>query len=170
MQSTISRFACRIICERNPPFTARIYAAGFDSSKNIFLGVKSFFPEWCIIFNHFCFQIPKNWKLTIFIATRRRLPNGRHQMGRWMVWQLMAFLLCIHAMGSQKTPSLEYGEKYQCVEMYSACGKPDQPSREEKWQVLRCSFLLTSTKHIGCVGLNALHSSKNLNRLLTQST
>lgn len=42
VQSTISRFACRILCERSPPFTARIYAAGFDSSKNIFLGVKSF--------------------------------------------------------------------------------------------------------------------------------
>ncbi|KAA0711439.1 E3 ubiquitin-protein ligase pellino -like protein 2 [Triplophysa tibetana] len=40
-QSTISRFACRVVCERNPPFTARIYAAGFDSSKNIFLGVES---------------------------------------------------------------------------------------------------------------------------------
>lgn len=39
--STISRFACRIVCERNPPYTARIYAAGFDSSKNIFLGVSS---------------------------------------------------------------------------------------------------------------------------------
>uniref|UniRef100_A0A673JSA6 Pellino FHA domain-containing protein n=1 Tax=Sinocyclocheilus rhinocerous TaxID=307959 RepID=A0A673JSA6_9TELE len=37
--STISRFACRIVCDRNPPYTARIYAAGFDSSKNIFLGV-----------------------------------------------------------------------------------------------------------------------------------
>ncbi|XP_072283658.1 E3 ubiquitin-protein ligase pellino homolog 2 isoform X1 [Pyxicephalus adspersus] len=40
-QSTISRFACRIVCDRNPPFTARIYAAGFDSSKNIFLGEKA---------------------------------------------------------------------------------------------------------------------------------
>ena len=39
IQSTISRFACRIICQRNPPYTARIYAAGFDSSRNIFLGV-----------------------------------------------------------------------------------------------------------------------------------
>lgn len=39
--STISRFACRIVCERNPPYTARIYAAGFDSSKNIFLGVST---------------------------------------------------------------------------------------------------------------------------------
>lgn len=39
--STISRFACRIVCDRNPPYTARIYAAGFDSSKNIFLGVGS---------------------------------------------------------------------------------------------------------------------------------
>uniref|UniRef100_H2ZZS7 Pellino E3 ubiquitin protein ligase family member 3 n=1 Tax=Latimeria chalumnae TaxID=7897 RepID=H2ZZS7_LATCH len=40
-QSTISRYACRIICERNPPYTARIYAAGFDSSKNIFLGERA---------------------------------------------------------------------------------------------------------------------------------
>ncbi|XP_030636312.1 E3 ubiquitin-protein ligase pellino homolog 1 [Chanos chanos] len=40
-QSTISRFACRIICQRSPPYTARIYAAGFDSSKNIFLGEKA---------------------------------------------------------------------------------------------------------------------------------
>lgn len=38
-QSTISRFACRILCERNNPKVARIYAAGFDSSRNIFLGV-----------------------------------------------------------------------------------------------------------------------------------
>ena len=38
-QSTISRFACRILVDRNPPHTARIYAAGFDSGKNIFLGV-----------------------------------------------------------------------------------------------------------------------------------
>ncbi|GCC39788.1 hypothetical protein chiPu_0023649, partial [Chiloscyllium punctatum] len=40
-QSTISRFACRISCERSPPYTARIYAAGFDSSKNIFLGERA---------------------------------------------------------------------------------------------------------------------------------
>ena len=36
---TISRFACHIICQRSPPYTARLYAAGFDSNKNIFLGV-----------------------------------------------------------------------------------------------------------------------------------
>ncbi|XP_056401229.1 E3 ubiquitin-protein ligase pellino homolog 2 isoform X2 [Hyla sarda] len=40
-QSTISRFACRIVCDRNPPYTAKIFAAGFDSSKNIFLGEKA---------------------------------------------------------------------------------------------------------------------------------
>uniref|UniRef100_A0A8D0BKT8 Pellino E3 ubiquitin protein ligase family member 2 n=1 Tax=Salvator merianae TaxID=96440 RepID=A0A8D0BKT8_SALMN len=40
-QSTISRFACRIVCDRNAPYTARIFAAGFDSSKNIFLGEKA---------------------------------------------------------------------------------------------------------------------------------
>ena len=44
--STISRFACRVVCERNPPYTARIYAAGFDSSKNIFLGVSG--PTQCV--------------------------------------------------------------------------------------------------------------------------
>ncbi|XP_023699208.1 E3 ubiquitin-protein ligase pellino homolog 1 isoform X4 [Paramormyrops kingsleyae] len=40
-QSTISRYACRIMCERSPPYTTRIYAAGFDSSKNIFLGERA---------------------------------------------------------------------------------------------------------------------------------
>ncbi|XP_078593323.1 E3 ubiquitin-protein ligase pellino homolog 2-like isoform X1 [Branchiostoma floridae x Branchiostoma japonicum] len=40
-QSTISRFACRIVVERNPTHTARIYAAGFDSSNNIFLGERA---------------------------------------------------------------------------------------------------------------------------------
>ena len=38
-QSTISRYSCRIVISRQPPYTARIYAAGFDNSKNIFLGV-----------------------------------------------------------------------------------------------------------------------------------
>ena len=39
-QSTISRFACRIIVDRDAPYAARIYAAGFDSGRNIFLGVR----------------------------------------------------------------------------------------------------------------------------------
>ena len=38
-QSTISRYACRIVVLRHPPYTARLFAAGFDASKNIFLGV-----------------------------------------------------------------------------------------------------------------------------------
>ena len=38
-QSTISRFACRILCDREPPYRARIYAAGFDFHMNISLGV-----------------------------------------------------------------------------------------------------------------------------------
>jgi hypothetical protein len=41
LQSTISRFACRILCDRSNPRVARIYAAGFDSSRNIFLGVSA---------------------------------------------------------------------------------------------------------------------------------
>uniref|UniRef100_S4RZQ4 Pellino E3 ubiquitin protein ligase family member 3 n=1 Tax=Petromyzon marinus TaxID=7757 RepID=S4RZQ4_PETMA len=40
-QSTISRFACRMVCARTAPHSARIYAAGFDSSRNIFLGEKA---------------------------------------------------------------------------------------------------------------------------------
>jgi pellino protein len=39
-QSTISRYAYRIIVSRHPPYTARIYAVGFDCSKNICLEVK----------------------------------------------------------------------------------------------------------------------------------
>lgn len=40
MQSTISRFACRILVDRTEASEqARIYAAGFDTSRNIFLGV-----------------------------------------------------------------------------------------------------------------------------------
>lgn len=40
-QSTISRFACRILVNRSATFTTRVYAAGFDSSRNIFLGEKA---------------------------------------------------------------------------------------------------------------------------------
>nr|NP_001027714.1 pellino protein [Ciona intestinalis]BAB00628.1 pellino [Ciona intestinalis] len=43
-QSTISRFACRIVCDREHPYTSRIYAAGFDTSMNIILGEKA--PKW----------------------------------------------------------------------------------------------------------------------------
>ena len=38
-QSTISRYAARITVDREFPYTARIYAAGFDATKRIFLGV-----------------------------------------------------------------------------------------------------------------------------------
>ncbi|PSN30401.1 Protein pellino, partial [Blattella germanica] len=38
VHSTLSRFACRILCDQANPEVVRIYAAGFDSSRNIFLG------------------------------------------------------------------------------------------------------------------------------------
>ena len=38
-KSTISRYSCRIVVDRDPPHTARVFAAGFDKSSNIFLGV-----------------------------------------------------------------------------------------------------------------------------------
>lgn len=77
--STISRFACRIVCERNPPYTARIYAAGFDSSKNIFLGVSrtGFIPGG---------ENDGGGGLvgTGFLCPRRRRPpNGKTPTGTW---------------------------------------------------------------------------------------
>ncbi|MFH4974894.1 hypothetical protein AB6A40_001603 [Gnathostoma spinigerum] len=41
ISSTISRYACRILIDRDEPHRASLYAAGFDSSKNIFLGEKA---------------------------------------------------------------------------------------------------------------------------------
>ena len=38
-KSTISRYSCRIVVDRERPHTARVFAAGFDRSSNIFLGV-----------------------------------------------------------------------------------------------------------------------------------
>lgn len=43
VSSTISRYACRILMDRDEPNKAYVYAAGFDLSKNIFLGVRSLF-------------------------------------------------------------------------------------------------------------------------------
>ena len=37
--STVSRYACRIQCERKPPYTARLYAAAFDTRGRIQLSV-----------------------------------------------------------------------------------------------------------------------------------
>ena len=37
--STVSRYACRIQCERSPPYSARLYAAAFDEHGRIQLSV-----------------------------------------------------------------------------------------------------------------------------------
>ncbi|XP_065832666.1 E3 ubiquitin-protein ligase pellino homolog 1-like [Oscarella lobularis] len=42
--STVSRYACRIVCERDPPYTARLYAAGFDPQHQIVLSEQA--PKW----------------------------------------------------------------------------------------------------------------------------
>ncbi|GMR59041.1 hypothetical protein PMAYCL1PPCAC_29236 [Pristionchus mayeri] len=41
ISSTISRYACRMMIDRENPSKAYVYAAGFDASKNIFLGEKA---------------------------------------------------------------------------------------------------------------------------------
>lgn len=38
--STVSRYACRIQCERSPPYSARLFAAAFDTSGKIKLSVR----------------------------------------------------------------------------------------------------------------------------------
>lgn len=38
--STVSRYACRIQCDRAPPYTARLYAAAFDTHSKIQLSVR----------------------------------------------------------------------------------------------------------------------------------
>ena len=38
-RSTISRFACRVLVDRNPPHTVRIFAAAFDAKNSIQIGV-----------------------------------------------------------------------------------------------------------------------------------
>jgi hypothetical protein len=71
-QSTISRYACRIVVSRYLPYTARIYAAGFDSSKNIFLGVRRSFV--CLSFISFS-----------FLRIRKNQSNGKMIAMKWMV-------------------------------------------------------------------------------------
>jgi len=39
--STVSRYACRIQCERKPPYSARLYAAAFDEHGRIQLSVSA---------------------------------------------------------------------------------------------------------------------------------
>ena len=39
-RSTISRFACRVNVERNPPHSVKVLAAAFDGKNHISLGVR----------------------------------------------------------------------------------------------------------------------------------
>ena len=84
-QSTISRFACRLLVERDSlPARAYVYAAGFDSSRNIFLGVR--------YLNHQneCQSLSNDDVLGV---TRKRLPNGKPTKAL-MVSQQMGFYCC----------------------------------------------------------------------------
>ncbi|KAJ0051107.1 hypothetical protein NL108_013846, partial [Boleophthalmus pectinirostris] len=48
--AAVSRFSCRILCSRTPPYSARIYAAGFDDANNIVLGEKA--AKWRTVNGH----------------------------------------------------------------------------------------------------------------------
>lgn len=38
--SSVSKFACRIVCQRSPPYKCYLYASGFDNDKKIYRGDK----------------------------------------------------------------------------------------------------------------------------------
>ncbi|XP_019850677.1 PREDICTED: pellino isoform X1 [Amphimedon queenslandica] len=42
--SSVSRYSCRILCEREPPYTAKLYAAAFDTNRKIQLSAAA--PTW----------------------------------------------------------------------------------------------------------------------------
>ena len=46
--STVSRYACRIQCERKPPYSARLYAAAFDVHGRIQLSVSLWVNVKCV--------------------------------------------------------------------------------------------------------------------------
>lgn len=54
--STVSRYACRIQCERKPPYSARLYAAAFDEHGRIQLSVSLLFRIrfGCAIYTVLC--------------------------------------------------------------------------------------------------------------------
>lgn len=73
-QSTISRFACRLLIERNSlPARAYVFAAGFDSSRNIFLGVKHTSSTGSEAFLLLCFSS--------FLFRKRREREGDREEG-----------------------------------------------------------------------------------------
>lgn len=84
-QSTISRFACRILADRSDPRIARIYAAGFDSSRNIFLGVIFF-----TVINSYFYRIIKKKKKTKIDHFRKKQQSGK-KIVKLMGLQQMAF-------------------------------------------------------------------------------
>lgn len=111
--STISRFACRVVCERNPPYTARIYAAGFDSSKNIFLGVSRLTIKPPEVFNkEYIFGIRTNLlkKHLILVWNYFAVTNHLH-------FDREPFL-CLHICATT-------GESNQMEKPWWAHGRPD---------------------------------------------
>ena len=72
---TVSRFACRIYINRSNPHIAKIYAGGFDSNKNIFLGVGIYFF--------------KNYGKYFFYLKRKMQLNGKPIRKLSMVLQQM---------------------------------------------------------------------------------
>lgn len=104
-QSTISRFACRLLVERDSlPARAYVYAAGFDSSRNIFLGVRH------------SKQSSPQFRMLTSLYNRKRRPNGRRTRAS-MASRQMEFCCCNRKESSKVGPlRLDNGLKFQSEE------------------------------------------------------
>lgn len=80
--STVSRYACRIICERQPPYTARLYAGAFDMTNRIKPSVRSPF-------------IPSLHNYHIFNS--RLFHHGRYQLMKMTASLPMVLACCVQA-------------------------------------------------------------------------
>lgn len=88
LQSTISRFACRIIADRNDVNNCRIYAAGFDSSRNIFLGVSDpqFYRKTCWT-QIVLYKMPNTWFATVSGCFAKNPKTAKHFLLRFHQYQ-----------------------------------------------------------------------------------
>ncbi|MEQ2174184.1 E3 ubiquitin-protein ligase pellino 1, partial [Goodea atripinnis] len=165
VQSTISRFACRIMCQRTPPYTARIYAAGFDSSKNIFLGEKAAKWKTCdgqmdgLTTNGVLVMHPRNgfmqdskpgvWREISVETETQELVDGSliDLCGATLLWRT--------AEGLSHTPTLKHLEalrqeinaaRPQCPVGFNTLAFPsmrrkDTPDEKQPWVYLQCGHV-----------------------------
>eukprot|EP00064_Thunnus_orientalis_P009905 superscaffoldBa00001285_g9931 len=129
VQSTISRFACRIMCQRTPPYTARIYAAGFDSSKNIFLGEKA--AKWKTSDG----QMDGLTTNGVLVMHPR---NGFTQDSKPGVWREISHLEALRQEINAARPQCPVGFNTLA---FPSMRRKDTPDEKQPWVYLQCGHV-----------------------------